>query len=189
MAMRVWLVVVFVVLFVGGVLGRQHGASSSQHVLDASTEAEAEAEAEAEVDTATAHMTEAQLAVHAQALIDAAQSAEAEAEAEADGDDDGDGDDAYPNCNVCIKTLAGVKDGGAGHAFGYNFGGGGRGWDMTTICNALWKKDPEMYAPCHQTLYAIRNNGRSVMYWLTHGCYEKYIYGQKHHVSQSATSI
>jgi len=170
------------------VAGRVNFGGVHAMKLTAHSEVELEAESEAEVESET----------EAEAEVDSEVESEAESESESEMDASADtimeleydvdpkenravvaSDDDYPNCQTCVTVLERIKH-GTGDQFGIAFGA--RPWFLPTICNVMWKKEPETYAPCHQVLHAVRNNGRSIFHWLhpQGGCYENYIYQRRH---------
>jgi len=139
-------------------------------------ELDAGAEAEADAESQTESQTEAEADADASVETYTAAEAKTIAEMTIRTAEDGGGD--YPNCDTCINVLERIKA-GSGNGFGMNFG---RAYHLPTICNVMWKTDPETYGPCHQALHAIRTNGRNVFYWIRHGCFENYLYQHRHFI-------
>jgi len=153
-----------------------HAATDSEAADAGSSNAETDSEADAGAESLA--KAEADLLV-----LEAAQfHLKAEAAALQRGDDDAadaDADADYPHCQTCTHILDRILD-GTGKSFGHGFGA--NSYSLPHICNDLWKSKPDEYAACHQVLDAVRHNGRGVHYWITHGCYEKYIYQRTHHI-------
>jgi len=160
----------------------------SEAMLDAETESKLNAVASSKVDAATEGMSESELATYAQSLIDAEDNPHDNPPIGIPPKDQSkdNSDEEHPNCQTCIDVIENFKE-GTGHEFGIAYGA--RPWLQQTVCNSLWKKDPNTYTPCHQCLYAIRNNGRAVHHWITRGCYRKFQYQQKHWIHPCPTHV